>query len=225
VASAVEVESIYERRFGPDVAFRQRMWRVLCRGFFQRYIPRDSAVLEVGAGYCEFINQIDARQKIAVDLNPDMKHYAAPGIRAVETTSTDLSALDSGSVDIAFASNFFEHLARSDILDTMREVKRVLRPTGRFLILQPNIRFCARDFWMFFDHITPLDHYSLAEALEISGFEVKQTIVRFLPFTTKSKLPKSLFMVRLYLRLPLLWRLLGQQSFVVAQPAREGSQP
>jgi SAM-dependent methyltransferase len=124
-------------------------------------------------------------------------------------------------VDIAFASNFFEHLTREDIVATMREVARVLKPTGHFLILQPNIRFCARDFWMFFDHITPLDQYSLAEALEISGFRVVRTIVRFLPFTTKSRLPKSLFMVRLYLRLPLLWRFFGQQTFAIAVPDRK----
>ena len=218
MSSTVDVEAIYKRRFTPDLASRQQMWRVLCKGFFQRFVPDTATVLEVGAGYCEFINTIRAGAKIAVDLNPDTRHYANPDIRVVETTSTDLSAIESGTIDVAFASNFFEHLTRGDILDTMREVARVLRPGGRFLILQPNIRFCARDFWMFFDHITPLDQYSLAEALEMSGFRVTKTIVRFLPFTTKSRLPKGAWLVRLYLRVPLAWRLLGQQSFVVAEP-------
>jgi NDP-sugar pyrophosphorylase family protein len=104
-----------------------------------------------------------------------------------------------------------------DFTLTMREVARTLKPNGRFLILQPNIRFCARDFWMFFDHITPLDQYSLTEALEMSGFRAVKTIVRFLPYSTKSKLPKSLFMVRAYLALPFIWRFLGQQTFVVAE--------
>jgi SAM-dependent methyltransferase len=194
------------------------MWRILCSRFFQRYVPRESTVLEVGAGYCEFINNIAGAQKIAVDLNPDTARYAHEDVRTIESSSTDLSAIASGTVDVAFASNFFEHLTREDIVATMREVARVLKPTGRFLILQPNIRFCARDFWMFFDHITPLDQYSLAEALEISGFRVTRTIVRFLPFTTKSRLPKSLHMVRLYLRLPLLWRVMGQQTFAIAEP-------
>lgn len=215
---ATEVEAIYKRRFTPDLVFRQKMWRVLCRRFFQRYVPDTSSVLEVGAGYCEFINSIRARQKIAVDLNPDTRAYADPDVRVISTTSTDLSAVDSGSVDVAFASNFFEHLERPDILSTMCEVRRCLRPGGRFLILQPNIRFCARDFWMFFDHITPLDQYSLAEALEMSGFRVTRTIVRFLPFTTKSRLPRSLWLIRLYLRIPLMWRYMGQQTFMVAEP-------
>ena len=125
---ATEVEAIYKRRFIPDLVFRQKMWRVLCRRFFQRYVPDTSSVLEVGAGYCEFINSIRARQKIAVDLNPDTRAYADPDVRVISTTSTDLSAVDSGSVDVAFASNFFEHLERPDILSTMCEVRRCLRP-------------------------------------------------------------------------------------------------
>ena len=215
-SSADTLEAIYKRRFGPGVAFRVRMWKLLCRRFFQRYIPPTSTVLEVGAGYCEFINSIVASGKIALDLNPDTAEYANQDVRVIQSSSTDMSAIASGSVDVAFASNFFEHITRDDILSTMREVARVLKPSGRFLILQPNIRFCMRDFWMFFDHITPLDQYSLTEALEMSGFHAIKTIVRFLPYTTQGKLPKSLFMVRVYLTFPILWRVFGQQTFVVA---------
>lgn len=220
MSSAVDVKAIYRRRFTPDLKSRQKVWRVLCRSYFQRHVPPSSTVLEVGAGYCEFINTIQAGRKIAVDLNPDTRQYANPDVRVVETSSCDLSSIADSSVDVAFASNFFEHITRDDILTTMREVARVLRPTGRFLILQPNIRYCARDFWMFFDHITPLDQYSLTEALEMSGFRVKKLIARFLPYTTKGSLPSAPFLVWLYLRMPLAWRLMGQQTFVVAEPGR-----
>ena len=220
MATEMNLETIYQRRFGPDLQFRERMWQILCRDYFQRFVPPDSSVLEVGAGYCEFINTIVARRKIAVDLNPDVRQHAAAGVEVLVTTSTDLSALAPGSLDIAFASNFFEHLERRDIVQTMREVARVLRPGGRFLILQPNYRYCHRDYWMFFDHLTALDHHSLAEALETSGFSVVHSVVRFLPYTTKSRLPKSPSLIALYLRFPLLWRIFGQQTFVVAQVNR-----
>jgi SAM-dependent methyltransferase len=211
------LEAIYQRRFGPDVAFRREMWRVLCADFFQRYVPDESTVVEVGAGYCEFINNIRADRKIAVDLNPDTQRHADPGVRVIAASSTDLSAIPAASTDIAFASNFFEHLTRGDIVLTMREVARVLRPGGRFLVLQPNYRYCYRDYWMFFDHVTPLDHHSLAEALETSGFRVAHSIPRFLPYTTKGRLPKSLFLLKAYLHAPLAWRFFGQQAFVVAE--------
>lgn len=215
--SAAMLETIYKRRFGPDLTFRARMWEILCRRYFQRFIAPSGTVLEVGAGYCEFINSIQAAHKIAVDLNPDTARYANPDIDVFQTSSTDMQAIASGSVDAVFASNFFEHITRDDILSTMREVARVLRPNGRFLVLQPNIRFCWRDFWMFFDHITPLDHHSLTEALEMSGFHAVRTVVRFLPYTTQGQLPKSLFMVHVYLTFPILWRFFGQQTFIVAE--------
>ena len=212
----MEAKKIYSRRFTPDRAFREAMWRILCRDFFQKLIRRDGALLEIGAGYCEFINHIEAAQKTALDSNPDVKHFAAPDVRAVVGDLSALSKFKAGSFDTVFASNLFEHLERPKILATMRETLRILAPGGAFIILQPNIRFCARDYWMFFDHITPIDDRALTEALEITGFTVRRTIERFLPFTTKSRYPRHTGLVWLYLRIPLAWRIFGQQSLVVA---------
>jgi len=85
------------------------------------------------------------------------------------------------------------------------------------LILQPNIRYCASDYWMFFDHITPLDDRSMTEALEITGFSVVECIPRFLPYSTKSRLPKSLIGLKFYLNVPCLWKLIGKQAFIRAE--------
>ncbi|HEV3485742.1 MAG TPA: hypothetical protein VG106_10065 [Vicinamibacterales bacterium] len=146
--SGSDLAAVYDRRFAGEAEFRSAMWRVLCREFFQKYVDAGATVLEVGAGHCEFINNIAAARRI----------------------------------------------------------------------LQPNIRFCYRDYWMFFDHITPLDDRSLSEALRLAGFEPGEIIERFLPFTTKSSLPKSLTLLRIYLKIPLLWRLFGAQSFFTAHP-------
>jgi len=213
----MDVTSLYERRFTPDLGFRSQMWQILCRDFFQRYVATDCTILEIGAGYCEFINNIEAVRKIAVDINPDIEEYAGHDVQVVTSRASQMDALADGSVDVAFASNFFEHLHRNEILATIREIQRVLKKGGKFMILQPNIRFCAKDYWMFFDHITPIDDRALAEALETNGFHVLEMISRFLPFTTKSRLPKSAFLVRAYLRLRPAWALIGQQSFVVTE--------
>jgi SAM-dependent methyltransferase len=215
-----EVRKIYERRFGGDLEFRRAMWEVLCEEFFQRFVPMESAVVEVGAGYCEFINAIRARRRIAVDVNPSVRDFAAAGVETIVSSSVDLAAIPSGTIDVAFASNFFEHLTRVDIVATLGEVDRVLRRGGRFLVLQPNIRYCYRDYWMFFDHITPLDDRSLKEALETSGFRVVKQITRFLPYTTQGRLPKSVLLLRAYLQLRPLWRVFGAQTFVMAETAQ-----
>lgn len=210
-------EEIYRRRFGGEAAFRDAMWKILCGEYFQRWVPQNATVMEVAAGYCEFINNITAARKIAVDINTDTRGFARPDVEVVITSSTDLGAIADASVDVIFISNFFEHITREDIAGTVRECHRCLKPGGRLLVLQPNIRYVARDYWMFFDHITPIDDRALVELLEIVGFSIRHLLPRFLPYTTKSRLPKSLALVRLYLKIPLLYRFFGGQAFVVAE--------
>jgi len=83
--------------------------------------------------------------------------------------------------------------------------------------IQPNIRYCYKDYWMFFDHITQLDDRSLSEVLEITGFEIVECKPRFLPYTTKCRLPKLLIFVKIYLKFPILWRIFGKQCFIYAK--------
>jgi ubiquinone/menaquinone biosynthesis C-methylase UbiE len=216
-AAGEQMRSLYAERFAGDLAFRSAMWRELCAGFFDRHVRPGDTVLDVAAGACEFINAVRAGTRIAVDINPAVRDAAADGVTALVSPADDLAGVADGSVDVVFASNFFEHIDRPTILAVMAEAHRVLRPDGRFLVLQPNIRFCARDYWMFFDHITPIDDRALAEAFALSGFEVTTVVPRFLPFTTKSRLPRSPRLVRAYLAFPPAWRLLGKQSFLVAE--------
>src|SRR5262249_24890356 len=152
------------------------IWRVLCQDFFQRWIDPRSTVLELGAGYCEFINYIRAAKKIAVDLNPEIKHRAGPDVRTMIASATDLGELPASSVDVVFAANFLEHLSKEEILDTLHEARRVLGPARKLLVLRPNIRLCREDYWMFFGHISPLDERALSEALAMTGFATRKTI-------------------------------------------------
>lgn len=215
------LNKIYQRRFRADIEFRKKMWRVLCNDFFQKYIPNDAVVVEIGAGYCEFINNIKAKRKLALDLNPDVKKFANNDVEVFLSSSTNMIQIKDNSCDIVFTSNFFEHLSKEDIVKTIKEAYRVLRVGGRFLILQPNIRFCYKDYWNFFDHITPLDDKSISEVLEINGFKVIESRPKFLPYTTKSKLPKAAFLIKLYLKISLAHQILGKQTFIVAQKALE----
>lgn len=212
------LKSLYANRFMDAEIHRDDIWRVLCSRFFQRWVPLDGAVLDVAAGHCEFINNIRAARRVAVDLNPDVRVRAADGVETHVLRSDDLSEIADQSMDVVFISNFFEHVTRDVILATLVEARRVLKPSGRLLVLQPNIRYCAKDYWMFFDHITPVDDRALVEAFRATGLRLVTSIPRFLPYTTKGLLPSGPRLVRLYLRVPLVWRFLGAQAFMVAAP-------
>jgi ubiquinone/menaquinone biosynthesis C-methylase UbiE len=219
-----QLETLYEHRFAAEQPARAELWSVLCQDFFQRWVSPTDTVLDVAAGRCEFANAIVADRRIALDLNPAVRRYAGDGVEALVGRSDDISLAD-GEVDTAFVSNFFEHVHRDTILSTLAEVHRVLKPGGQLLVLQPNIRFCARDYWQFFDHVTPVDDRALAEALTATGYQLQRVIPRFLPYTTKGRLPATPALVRLYLRFPPLWRVLGAQSFLVARTNGRATTP
>lgn len=213
-----DLQTIYARRFQDHLKFKDEVFKVLCADCFQRYVPAGAVVVDIAAGYCEFINNIKAERKFAVDLNPDVSKYAAPEVEVVLSSSSDLSKISDGTADIVFVSNFFEHITKEEIGATLQEIHRILKKGGKLLVLQPNIRYCAKDYWMFFDHITPLDDRSLTEALEINQFRVVECRPRFLPYTVHNRaLPRSTGLLKLYLRLPFLQNLVGQQAFLVAQ--------
>jgi SAM-dependent methyltransferase len=215
--SGDELSSIYRERFSAEeLAAKEVLWQVLCESFFAQYVPPESTVLDLAAGSCEFVNAINAKRKIAVDLNPDVRTYARDA-EVVIAPSTDMAAVDTDSVDVVFTSNFFEHLpTKRALLDTLTECRRVLRPGGRLVVLMPNIRYLPGRYWDYLDHHLPLTHLSLAEALELTGYKIERVVPRFLPYTVKDAPVKVRpAFVKLYLRVPLAWRILGRQMLVV----------
>ncbi len=213
------LDLLYQGRFSQkEVESKARIWEVLCRNFFQQYISPNDTVLDLGAGYCDFINNIQCREKWAVDLNDDTPSLAHTDVTVQQSSSTNLSFLADESTDVVFTSNFLEHLrTKEEALQTFNEVHRILKTGGLFLILQPNIRHVGFEYWDFFDHHIALTDKSLIEGLLIKGFKIKRVISKFLPFTTKSKIPQHPFLVWLYLKMPLVWRIMGKQSFLVAE--------
>ncbi|QBG87102.1 class I SAM-dependent methyltransferase [Xanthomonas oryzae] len=213
-----DLDVLYQHRFPKEeLANKNRIWQVLCTQYFSRFVKPNETVVDIGAGYCEFINNIPAAHKIAVDLNPDVRRFAADGIRVINESCIAVSSIPSASVDAVFMSNFLEHLPTKDlVLQTLRESARMLKPGGRVIILQPNIRFLYDEYWDYLDHHTALSDRSLVEGVLMAGLEPQVVIPKFLPYTTKSRLPQAAWLVALYLRIPLAWHILGKQALVVA---------
>jgi len=219
MALVESLERLYQNRFPPEVlSKKQNFWKILCQNFFQKFIPDDSTILDIGAGFGEFINNIQGKKKYALDFNPNSNQFMAPDIEVIISKSTNLSHFKNDSVNVVFASNFLEHLnSKEEILNTLKEIFRILDKNGRLLILQPNIRYLYKEYWDFFDHQTPLSDKSLKEVLEMLGFNIKILIPKFLPYTFKQKLPKNSFLLKTYLKIPILWSIFGKQCFVLAK--------
>ena len=69
------------------------------------------------------------------------------------------------------------------------------------------------------DHKVALTDRSLVEAAEAAGLRTVKVIPRFLPYSTKGRLPQHPLLVRLYLATPPAWWLLGRQTLYVGERA------
>ena len=212
-----DLSRIYAQRFAANLDYRKRVWRVLIDSFFQRCISRNAAVLDLGCGYGEFINQVQAGRKYAMDLNPDAPNYLSKDVEFIRQDCSQSWPVGAGSLDVVFTSNFFEHLPDKAALGrTLDQAYKALRKGGRLIAMGPNIKLVPGAYWDFWDHYIPLTESSLGEALENRGFHIERKEAAFLPYTMAGKKPAPLALVRLYLAFPLSWRFLGKQFLVIA---------
>ncbi|MEI6631166.1 MAG: radical SAM protein [bacterium] len=198
---------------------RSLVWRELAK-YLGRFIPPQSKIMDLGAGYCDFINNVEAKEKYALDIFYDIGKFANPDVRILRQSATEKIGLASGYLDVVFASNFFEHLTGEDFDKTLLEIKRILRDDGRLIVIQPNYKYFAKRYFDDKTHKQIFTDVSFAEYLERQGFVIEKQLPKFMPATFKSRIPKNAFLVRMYLRLP--FKPMAGQFLVVAKKVKEG---
>ncbi|MGA8595347.1 MAG: methyltransferase domain-containing protein [Bryobacteraceae bacterium] len=213
----VPVNGYHSTRFPYDPK-RETLWKTLCAAYFQPLIAPDACVLELGAGYGHFINNIRCGRRIAIDQWDGMRQYLQPEIVAGIGSVTDLSSVEEDSLDFVFASNLFEHLTQREFSVILEQLLTRLKPGGTLNILQPNYRYAYREYFDDYTHVTAYSHHTLMDFLAANGFRVILCQARFLPLTIKSRLPAWPALIRLYLALP--FKPMGKQMLVRAVPEK-----
>jgi SAM-dependent methyltransferase len=209
-------DTYFQTRFAPDDR-RDVLWSTLWRHYFAPLVSPTDCVLELGAGYGSFINQVVARRRIAVDAWEGFVNHLHPDVEARIGDVTELSFLQPASVNFVFASNLFEHISQTDFASVLHQLRVALAPEGTLNILQPNYYYAYRQYFDDFTHRTVYTHTSMCDFLAAHGYEVIDCSPRFLPLTIKSRLPVSPALIRLYLSLP--WKPLGGQMLIRAKAA------
>jgi SAM-dependent methyltransferase len=214
----IVLKEVYSKRFdAADEASKDAIWREIGR-FLQRFIDPNGRVVDVACDRGYFIRNIRAHERWATDIR-DMASALPKDVRFVRASGLDLAdALPNAYFDLAFFSNYLEHLPSTEaVLQQLKVAFAILKPGGRILILQPNLRLIGGSYWDFIDHQAALTDRSLAEAGAMAGFTTKKMIVRFLPYTTKSRLPQHPLLVRAYLAFPPAWLLMGKQTLYIGE--------
>lgn len=213
-----DLDEVYERRFPAESREdKDRIWPEIVH-YLERWIDPAAPVLDIACDRGYFIRNVLAAERWAADLR-DVGVELPADIRFVRSSGLELEAvLPAASFGTIFMSNYLEHLPDSDaVIEQLRVVRRLLRPGGRVVVLQPNIRLVGGAYWDFIDHRVALTERSLVEAGELAGLRAVAVVPRFLPYSTKNRLPAHPLLVRAYLRFPPAWWLLGRQTLYVAE--------
>jgi cyclopropane fatty-acyl-phospholipid synthase-like methyltransferase len=191
------------------------VWRVVA-DHLAHLIPPDAHVLEIGAGYCAWINAVRAARRVATDRWPDVARHAAAGVEArVLDATADLRSLGAAAFDVALASNVLEHFAPDTAASVARDLSYVLKPGGRLIVIQPNFRYASARYFDDYTHRAVFTDVSLPAMLRAEGFRVDEVRARFLPYSMRdSRLPIRPWLVRAYLASP--FKPMAGQMLVVA---------
>lgn len=198
----------------PFLKERNRIWVEI-----SRYISTDvsdiKTLLEIGAGYCDFINQFPATKKICFELNRDREKYASADVDFRCGDAIQLVKEIDTTVDMVFASNFLEHLSDEQLEILMPGIYDILNSKGKLVLLQPNYLLCQNTYFNDETHRTIFSDENIKPFLKKYRFEILKLIPGLLPFSMKSRLPKWPLLVRLYLNSP--FRPYAAQMYIVAQ--------
>jgi ubiquinone/menaquinone biosynthesis C-methylase UbiE len=181
---------------------RRHVWETLVSCVFQKEIPPDAVVLELGAGYGEFINAVKASRRLAVDIWPGMLEYLEKNVEGLVTGIAQLEGVPDNSVDYVFSSNCFEHVSQDELVLCLGLLRRKMKPGARISIVQPNFKYSFREYFDDYTHVSIYTAQGLSELLTANHFQVVRCVPRFMPLTLKSWMPVHPILIRLYLVSP-----------------------
>lgn len=163
--------------------------------FLARQVSAGENVLNIGVGGALFERHAAARGVVVFVLDPDESAVAAVreklslGERA-KTGLADAIPFAAATIDVVVMSEVLEHLTDEILLASLKEVFRVLRPGGRFLITVPHVEnlvqnevvcpHCRSRFHRW-GHHQSFTVARITEVLEKCGFRVRRRIVRTFP--------------------------------------------
>ena len=215
---AEHLGTVYAQRFSDEKSIaKDAVWAEIV-GYIQRYVDQNEPVLDVACDRGHFIRHVQARERWATDIR-DVRDHLSSETHFVQADGTVMdNHLPEAYFGTVWLSNYLEHLPSVDlVLQQIQAAYTVMKPGGRIIVLQPNIRLTGGKYWDFLDHKTPLTEKSLQEAAEVAGFKTVRVVTRFLPYSTKSRLPQNRKLVRMYLAFPPAWWLLGKQTLYIGE--------
>jgi len=145
---------------------------------FKAFNFSDSVVLDFGSGTGNLLNSINAKNKIAVEINQDAHELIVKrGIIAFSS----IEEIPSGTIDYVISNHALEHVPFP--IQALREIKRTLKPGGLLLLVVPiddwrnQKTYDLNDINHYLNTWTPL---LLGNSLKEAGFVVDKHSIKLI---------------------------------------------
>src|SRR4030042_2413183 len=161
---------------------RDLVW-IEINNYLQKIINFGDFVVEVGSGYCNWINSVKAKNKIAIDKFIDPKKFCKENIKPILGDYSEISQLKNNSVNTFLLSNFLEHLTNKEVKECIKLIRLKLKSEGIIVVIQPNYRLSVKRYFDDPTHISVWDDKSLPNFFKSNGFKIIRVAPKFLPLT------------------------------------------
>ncbi len=214
----MNIEKIYEYRFSAiSEQTRHSTWEAITH-FVLKQMGQPKKILDPACGKGEFLQALPLSiERWGIDLHQTTVDQTREEITFRQGNIFDIE-LPKGYFDGVFVSNTLEHLSTpEEVFALLVRLHEVMQPGGVLAIIGPNFKYAYREYFDCADHKICLSHLSVEEMLYGAGFRITKSIDRFLPFSFRGRLPASKLLMKIYFRIPLLWKIFGKQYLVLAQ--------
>ena len=143
------------------------------------HVKKDDVFLDLGGGDCLIALTVapHVTKALVVDVSDALvpENHGVPNFEFAKTKGVDIP-LATESVSFIYSNQVMEHLHPEDAIAQLRELHRVLKPGGRYLIRTPSRISGPHDVSMYFDevargtHMKEYTYASLSEVLRDAGF-------------------------------------------------------
>ena len=183
----------FEEKFrGSEELIKERQKKYLKFINPLKILKDEVKALDIGCGRGEWISLLNENGFNArgIDINESMVRLASQkGLNAaVNDALGELRSLDENSIDIITAFQVVEHIKFDDVLELIKEAKRVLAPCGILILETPNpenIMVGTQWFYLDATHKKPIPCERLSFATHYYGLE------RNFIFKTNEKSPSE----------------------------------
>jgi ubiquinone/menaquinone biosynthesis C-methylase UbiE len=137
----------------------------------------DAHILDFGCGFGQMISALKQNGFSSIE-GADINSAAIGQLRERQITVHDLtSEIDfydthAGSYDFVIMSHVLEHFPKSEVINQLRRVRKVIKEGGALIVMVPNAQSNTGCYWAYedFTHHLLFTSGSLSYVLKASGF-------------------------------------------------------